>query len=334
MKRTWGWIAGLLVCASVVGGVLWKERSTTAATQVVPPLPPQARQIQQLEGYGLVVVDQTDAPVGEYVLAYEEQAETFAHRVKLINNNGVDTRFSLSVYLDYQQLPFQVAGQEGMHTTYEFDLRNGESITLPVQFALKHLAVGSHDLLFTAVAGAHKHASSMTQSSEVYGTTGRYQLVRGTDEQARTSAYVPPQDLPWQTFTAPPEQAFRGIRINTNQRDIEANEVPPLRVTAKPGERLQWALRAGGDASTQDYLALLTIGYQQVSLGEGQPYWYFQSTAGKLAYRALTITAPEQPGQYEVCAYLAANPFTQLDDGFMRNVEQSSSYRFTLHVEG
>jgi len=121
--------------------------------------------------------------------------------------------------------------------------------------------------------------------------------------------------------------------MDQRMEDLDTFKVPPKKITAKSGESLEFAIRAGGDPNVDDYLVWTTVGWQQVLWENRQAYWYVKVPRGTFAVKTLKLTAPDKPGDYEVASFVTTSPFQIPDPAHVTQLNVNTSFRFTLHVE-
>jgi hypothetical protein len=304
-------ITAILVCLAVI---LFIKINNDHSTEINAPL----------KGYGIVLDEPSGIEHKSFTINLEKE-KLFNYNLKFINNSGSDNSFVLLMFLDYKQIPFYFEGKENMVKQFVFKTRDGEETTLPVRFPLDDLNLGSHDLVISILSGPNKHARTFNSSTDFYGVTTRYniQISKETD-----FFNLPKIDIPINSFK---NNTFSGVLLNQKTKKIDNFYFPPVKVNAKAGEKVNFALRAGGYSDTQEYLSWVMIGWNQISLENNQDFWYFQVPKSFLGYKQITLIAPEKKGDYEVCAYLVANPWKKISE--TQNIGIDTSYRFTLHVE-
>jgi hypothetical protein len=259
-----------------------------------------------------------DAPIDkQFVIDLSGQSE-FHYPAKVHNFSGHDAKFSLLVYLDYKQMP---------ELTVTFDMKNNEEKLVPVHFPLQDLGEGAHALVLSLIADSNKLTSTAKEPSEFFGTSARYTLVTKQGAAYQGSPVPAPSEV---TRDA---NGFRGVFMDQQLQDFETFKIPPKQITAKPGEKLEFAIRAGGDPELEDYLVWTTVGWQQTLWEDGQPYWYVKVPKGKFAVRIMKLTAPDKPGDYEVASFITTAPFAIPDPAKVTQLNVNTSFRFTLHVE-
>lgn len=271
---------------------------------------------ESLRGYGIILARPDGTTLEGFTALIAGKGE-FGYQAKVANESGKDNQFLLTAYLDYKQLPL----------AEKFELKAGASRLVPLRFPLESAGPGAHTLVLSLVAGPDKLASSFPRTTNFYGVTARYVLER---ESREALAAAPEPQLAARTFSG---ERFNGLLIDQLLTEPETIKQPPNRVNAKPGERLRFAMRAGGLQGVTEYAVWTTVGYRQVPFAEGELLWHFRVPAGAAAFRTFELQAPAEPGDYEVCAYLVASPYRKIDLEQVNLSSIQTSYRFTLHVE-
>ncbi|PWK12650.1 hypothetical protein [Tumebacillus permanentifrigoris] len=278
----------------------------------------QTQQVSENQGQDFGYNLGLDAPVNpQFVIDLTGQQE-FHYPAKVHNFSGHDAKFSLLVYLDYKQVP---------ELTVTFDVKNNEEKLVPVHFPLPNLGEGAHALVLSLIADSNKLTSEAKEPSEFFGTSARYTIVTKQGATYQGSPVPAPSEV---TRDA---NGFRGVFMDQQLENFDTFKIPPKKVTAKPGESVEFLIRAGGDPEVEDYLVWTTLGWQQVPWESAQPYWYVKVPRGKYAVKKLKVTAPDKPGDYEVASFVTTAPFVIPEPAHVTQLNVNTSFRFTLHVE-
>lgn len=276
-----------------------------------------------IEGYGLKLYKPNGEQNMDNKISKNEKNE-FDYIVKFVNNTDYNNTFQLSVYLNYEQVLFNLGTQNNL-TDYRFNLKSRQEKDIPVRFSLKDAFYKSNDIIISVMAGADKYTSDLNKTSNFYGISSGFTLNNPNYTKDFSQTVIAKN-----TKLFMPKEHFNGIIVNDDFDIKDKVRIPPLSLTAKPCEKLKFAVRAGGINTINNYLAWLTLNGKQIPFNQGKKYWYFSAMEGKLAYEEIFFNAPEIQGKYEVCAYLSMNPFSEHS---FDNKKIYSSYRFTIIVE-
>lgn len=275
-----------------------------------------------IEGYGITLHQMNEEMIKSFII--EEQNDILKKKIKVSNSTNSKTNFTLAIYIDYEQVNFSVDGKSESKT-YNFELAKQEDLMIPISLSIEELDNNtSHQLLIVVASGTNKHASIIKSSSDFYGVIARYNLRRSQSFDISNIEYI----LPNYYYDA----EFSGILINQDFNKTNKFNYPPLSIKSKPGEKINLAVRIGGN--TKDFTFWLTLNWKQTEMNEDKkPFINVKNKTGKTSFLNISIYAPVEKGNYELAGYLIANPWVELDDGFMRDIGSNTSYRFTLKVE-
>lgn len=268
-----------------------------------------------LDGYGILLYQKDGEPYSGQVLTSQRVVEK-GLLVKFMNYTEHESTFKLLVYQDYKQL----------FVSAPFFVAPGKDRFIPLDTPLT-VSRDAHSLVFAIVAGADKHASDMRSSTDFYGVVARYTLKASEDVLLSGMNLNPPT-----AFVPAKDENFSGVLVNQDIENLDRFKLPPLEVHAKPNEVVDFVIRAGGHES-EEYVAWMTVDWQQVRFLNEENTWSFRLPPKKIAYQNVRITAPDVKGKYEVCAYLVSNPWAIMSPENLRYSHIDTSYRFTLIVE-
>lgn len=283
--------------------------------------------VNTFNGYG-IALNNPDGSFHNSFVIKEQDNSNFDYSVKFTNNSGVNGSFILLVSINYKQIPFYTQERPELVDNYKFTLEAGKEKIIPIHFPLRKIGLKRNVLVISVLAGPDKHASELKAMTNFYGATTRYNLIISNRKDEKKE-YTPEKV----NTTFPSRGNFSGILLNNDNESISKINIPPTIINAKRNQKINLFLRAGGYSDTENYLAWITTGWKQTPIDGNKEYFYFKVPKGIVAYKKINFIAPKEKGKYDVCAFLAANPFKQLDDGFYQNIGIDTSYRFTLNVE-
>jgi len=76
----------------------------------------------------------------------------------------------------------------------------------------------------------------------------------------------------------------------------------------------------------------LTVGWNQISFSGYNRYWYLKTPRSGAIYKEISFMAPYEKGKYEVCGFLAVNPWAKWNYNTSEYTKFETSERFTLNV--
>lgn len=279
------------------------------------------------EGYGMKLTDASGEKVTRFFLDLSDTNE-FNYTVHFTNHSRNDESFTLCLLLDYIKIPFKVPADP--HTPvneYKFSVANGASVSIPVRFSTESLSPDLHALAISVAANKDNPRDKQDKIKEHFGMIGRYTIkTSGKDEFSKT-------DVPDRSSYAVSKLPVRGIMINQQFENTDKFSTLPKIIHAKPNEKIKLAIRAGGFAGAKDYLAWLMIDDRQLPFPDGKPYWWFEAPPEKAALRQIEITAPEEPGRYEVYGYVMNSPWETMVELSGKVIGNRSSHKITIQVE-
>lgn len=333
LKKVLLWVLPLLSLSITIFILLNQEsQPRTVSTKKEIPVGTKNKGYNWV-GRGIELLNENGQVIKGFTIETNKNETEIKYNVKIINNTEDLTNSTLIAYLDYKQIPIQISDVKSAVNRYDFTVKSWDNITIPVKFKIGNLSNGPHSFVIQIIDGVNKKAFQMSEGiPNFYATTSRY-LISNSKMEPIVSGQKP--NPVKDTF----EANFSGLLINQDFKNIGNITLPPKQITAHPGEKVNLAIRAGGYNDTDNYVAWMLIGWNQVAISENTDSWFFQTKIGELAYKKITIIAPLEKGDYEVVGFVMDNPWS-----FSNNVEHkiskdrfypitSSSYRITLHVE-
>jgi hypothetical protein len=240
------------------------------------------------------------------------------------NNNGKNRNFSLTVFYDYEQIPFKITEDGTINDIYTFTLDDSYEIELPLFLPNNIEKSGSHKLLVSFSIGYDIHAMDLEDFSDWYGMSKIYDVTFGgeADFSDKKIVYEKPFNIVDRTLNLllVPDMGpeIMNINIDTLPKVIEVKGGTPFNLT----------YRISTDNS-EKVLLLVTVGFRQIKIDDSS-YKLFKFEKSKTCYGDIQLTAPEEIGLYEVIALKVQNPFEKIQEPIRCDVR--SSVRFTLKV--
>lgn len=242
-------------------------------------------------------------------------------------NFYTDGEFVLNLFYDYQQLEFKVDNQE-QSKNYYFELGENESISIPVTLSDEIIADDlPHKLLASIVVAPNSHEKELKLNSDYYGIVIDYEIEYGNYNALNN--YNQQFEIVQPKLIEIPFGSALMINDDFNANTKVAN-YPPHSLSVKPNEEVTLAYRAGPEENATNYLLTVLLDWKQ-ALINNEPFQIIKiPDSTKVGYGTFTFIAPNDPGDYELIAYLIPEPFTRKSDDLF---SISLSTRFTLSVQ-
>lgn len=247
------------------------------------------------------------------------------------NNNGKDRDFIMNVYYDYNAIDFKIDDTGKYDQKYIFHLADGYEIELPLYLPKDLEMSGSHKLLITFCIGPELHAKDLGELIDWYGSATIQDVVFEPDSinfSNMKEYQKPPKTLPLHyTYTLNQDYDYDVIKTK-----IMPN--PPVVLTVKPDERFELVYNASYSDKSKSGQALLlfTIGFKQAFINDDK-YLLLEIPKGSTGIGKIELTAPKEPGLYEIISYQVCSPFEKYDSQLTTQFKIMQSTRFTLEVE-
>ncbi|MEI3614624.1 hypothetical protein [Pseudogracilibacillus sp. SO30301A] len=265
----------------------------------------------------------TDSDIIDFFIMESPQDELTI----FFENFYTNSEFVLNLFYDYQQIDFKVDGHKKT-TNYFFELNENESISIPVILPKTIKADKSpHKLLVSIVVAPYYHEKDLKLNSDHYGIVMDYEIEYDGYNSSESFSQKPEINQP-ELIDLPFASALM-INDDLNMNAKVANN-PPHSLSVKPNEEVTLAYRAGPEENATNYLLTVLIDWKQTLINNNEPFQIINiPDSNKVGYGTFTFIAPNDPGDYELIAYLIPEPFTRKSDDLF---SISSSTRFTLSV--
>jgi hypothetical protein len=202
---------------------------------------------------------------------------------------------------DYQEIEYAVNGKT--YSAFPFHAKAEDGFEIPVNLPGNIDFSQSHILTVVALPNSDKHrADGFT--FKIRPLSKDYEIVpqNGDSKLEKLSAAI----IPETELSLP----FSGLMLNQDFDSIDANSVkfPNTNIEVSAGERIKLAYRVGNYETAADILFYVFVGNSQYEINGGS-FIHLTNTPGKVAYGIVEITAPTQPGQYEVTGFVTSAPY-------------------------
>lgn len=277
-------------------------------------------------GYRLQVV-QDNANLSQCSMNINEN-EAINYKVNFTNGSDKRSDFILTLYLNYNQIEFNV--DEKYKKKYQFNLKPGEKIGIPVLVNVGVLPYKNNSLIFNITAGANKHASSIKEVKNFFGINAEYNLIIDRNSDQLKNHLVDGEK--YQEIKT--DTNFDGILLNQDIKDIDIFKKPNSSIYCKTNEEVDLALRFGGYSGINNYLILLVLDNEKIKINNSEDYLFYNYLHSSRYFTQISFKAPSKPEKYELWAMMAKNPINFQDNPLtFRRRSLDYSHRITLIVE-
>jgi hypothetical protein len=253
--------------------------------------------------------------------------EPFHGRYRLLNQQAA-TNYVLTCLLDYRQQPCIWDRQSEL--LYEVELDRAEQTIIP--FTTPPLTSTFHDFAILAIANAGVEDLSeeyriRTDSNYLYA----YRSVFLSGAEPWTPPHIDEMLLGTERSS---RVSFEGVIVNQDEHPVELRAWTVYE--AAPGETIDYYIHIGNgsdDNPPNTFAIMAFLDYGQIPL-DGEEQWvaFARMPSGSATTLPAQVTAPEQPGIYELMIVYAYNPYTMLEEppfGEERSLTRPPAYIFS-----
>lgn len=270
-------------------------------------------------GYMLQILDEEMKPAK--LALPKKGTENENYNVLFKNGTNKIGDFVLTVYVNYEQVPFTVDNKEG--NQYFFQLQPNEKKNITLNFPSKYLKYKENPLLINVVSGANMNASDLNKVTKFYGVTARYSI-----NNINGSSKYPQPDSILKSVALKTNNQSKSFIINEHLSNPDNFNAPIAQINVEKNEKVALAFRGHGEAETKDFLLILNIDHSQLQFNK-QPYWYFRLSESSHVFEKIDFKAPDKKGKYDIYGYLVQDPWTNIDHAYKIVLPM---HRFTLNV--
>ena len=214
--------------------------------------------------YGIFISQSDDAPMYGRTLLFDSDGNDTIYVT--VNHLGRKDDFTLSVFYDFQQVPFFVSAEDESVLTYRFELDNAQEIKIPIRLDLADSGHSPdeyrHKLLFSVIADAtlqegmqNCDLGALHMCELTYGnvTPGKYMQLSQKPDQGLNRFHL--------------KDATRLV-LNTDYENESIitngySAVQSDRVIAAPSELVKLMYSVTGNDETDYVLFFVTVGHIQ-----------------------------------------------------------------------
>lgn len=246
------------------------------------------------------------------------------------NESEEDLTFILKLFYNYQEVAFKIVGDEDYRTEFIFTIDSGWEFNIPFHL---HSSIERNDFLNKLTAGiflnpeGHAHWEQHLESS--FALMLNYEISFGGQERITLTGKpaVPIKEIDSLRYT--------GVMVNQDFNPFAVGaRRPPTLLQAASGEVIEFAFVASAYGiiieQVENYLFIVMVDWHQTLLDDAPYLWLESDGEDRGQHGSFTITAPLEPGLYEVVAFFIPNPTrpASMENYFPLQI----STRFTLEI--
>ena len=271
-------------------------------------------------GYAFGFYPMSDRGNTRYTVSMKDSSEELCFQVE---SAGQQREMSVQILIDYVQVPIIV--DDEVHMTYFFEA--DEHFSKEFTFRLKDRVDESRDHKITAILtiATDKYTTDIKEEYPTSDYSIAYDM-RLTFENS-SGELVKNENYDYENVREQYEDMFTGLLINDDLTDFKRT-MPKKEITAAPNETITFSYHAGGYEECEEVIILLSLGMQQIPVN-GQDFLICKTEDGMISNGTFTITAPSEPGLYELTGWIIDDPYTVKE----QLIPMSAMPRFTLRVE-
>lgn len=237
-----------------------------------------------------------------------------------IQNQGKSREMKLTAYIDYKEIPITILSDE--HKDSYIKIKDTDNVIIPFKINYDIKDEQNYKFLISLYYATDSTASKSNLLSSEYAISYDY-LIKNRQDNKYTFIEEEKANYTLVDFNYP------SVSLNTDFDSSSTNgtELPPVEITAKPGEKFELAYRVGDNGEADKQLLMVTIDYRQAKINNSN-HLLIDTQDNKTCYGTISLEAPSQKGLYEICALIVPDP--ELPTPF---VPLNNAYRFTLKVE-
>lgn len=232
------------------------------------------------KGYGIIIKNPNGMDCNSYTLTSKK--DNFNYTLTFINNSGKSNNFMLSIFVDYKQTKFYASNKKLMNI-FKFDLNSGEGKNIPIKFNTGIYVKGNHIITFVV-------SPTSTKSNPIINT---HNLV------IKNTNLIEKPKLLFNDSSFYKNKSNILLKLNSKSTKIESN----------PDEIIKLPITFGSFKNTYEYIFLLTLNSNQITINNTLNYLYFNLPEGYATNKDISFTAPHTKGIYALDGFLTLNPW-------------------------
>lgn len=235
----------------------------------------------------------------------------FDYSLDLKHSYNEKTKVTLTVDVNYEQIPFYIDTDSMMYYTFYINEDNPE-INIPIKFKTNDIPIGINNLVFNINVG------------DKYNLVTTHNLIIGTSD----NQFIKKSSLE-NSFKI--DKETQGIFINNT---IENNNIVSLGnvIEVSPNDTIKLPIVAGGYSDCDNYIYWLIVENKQI-LFSNQSNYYFNVDKGSFSLKEVSIQAPKEVGEYELYGCLISNPYKKVTSESISEIKRDFSKKIILKVK-
>jgi len=260
----------------------------------------------------------TSSEIGEVDIYYgriEVSSSETPLIAKLQHLSETDFEFVFKVFLNYEEIPFRILGEDEWRTEFFFSLESEYRIDIPFVVDIEFPADNySYKLTAGIFVDPNRHEINKDNHASIFSTHGMVlnsELILGSGGEIRF-------DLPPETIPQERQEDFGVFRLFVTQ-EFELNEwgfvsYPDFITQVNRGEKIELSFYASpftADYELENYLIIGMLNWQQIPLN-GQPFLFVDAQnhgfENLLDFGTFTIDAIDEVGKHDLVLIIIENP--------------------------
>lgn len=218
--------------------------------------------------------------------------------ITVINTTKYNGNFTLTAFIDYNQVPISVNNKSSDKFIFNLDKQNEKT------FKVK--------LTANNISSLHKLNFILYNNSKVAHADKDYIIF----EPLVTKTNLISTDT---NKSKIPNISFND-KINTKDLEVfklngqDSNNNKDINIQVKADEQVIMPLDVASFENGNDYIFWMTLDSNQIYINNNQKYWYFNLPKGFGINKNVIFKAPHKKGTYQLIGFLSINPWIEKDD--------------------
>ena len=235
-----------------------------------------------------------------------------------IQNAGKSRYMQLTAYIDYKEVPLTILSDD--YKNDAIHLKDLDNIIIPFKIDTDIEADKNYKFLISLFFGTDIHAAETNIQSNNYAISYDF-FIKNQENTDFTLFEETKANYSFSNFDFP--SVMLNKDFNSSATGVKD---PPMKIKAKPGEKIDLAYRIGQMENADKQLLIVTINYHQVKINNSN-YLLVDTKERQTSYGTISLEAPSEKGMYEICALIVPDPMSPSPF-----VPLENAYRFTLMV--
>lgn len=238
----------------------------------------------------------------------------------MIESAGMERQIAVQVFMDYEQIPIIVEGSQ--YFTYYINAGERYSEEIPFQLGIEVNEQYSHKMVTCMTVSSDLHECD-TEGTPTNVYSLAYDWILKFDKEQELFL----KEKEYQSPTKEYQDMWNGLLINNDITELKRT-FPPKEIQCSPGEKIELQYQIGGLGNCEEVLMLLSLDMKQIMV-DNKNYLVFRERDKNIMSGTVMITAPEQPGLYDLTGWIIEDPFKNEQK---EDFPLAAAPRFTIHV--